>query len=315
MMVASGHRQGWPVARGGSQQSPTRWWPPSSRSAGRWSPGSGCRPSRSWFPRRRAAGHPPRDAACIVGDQLPRRVARAYRRYRQAPPPSRSTSRSTATSPGATTPAAGPAPCISGGDLDRDPATEAEIHRGRMPDQPFVLVGQQYLADPTRSAGNLNPIWAYAHVLTAIQVSDRGRGEADRAVRSGFPGADRGDLTPDDEGLPSLQRQLRRRGHHRRRQQPSPAPVPAPGRAWTTTGPDIGCVPVFGGDASGRRRPWNVWVQCSSVRAAIPAALLTESQARLTREIRPMKQLRHWIRGASPTRCARWHAPTPEETS
>jgi phytoene dehydrogenase-like protein len=30
--------------------------------------------------------------------------------------------------------------------------------------RPFVLVGQQYLADPARSAGTINPIWAYAHV-------------------------------------------------------------------------------------------------------------------------------------------------------
>ena len=33
-----------------------------------------------------------------------------------------------------------------------------------MPQRPFVLVGQQYLADPSRSAGNINPIWSYAHV-------------------------------------------------------------------------------------------------------------------------------------------------------
>ena len=33
-----------------------------------------------------------------------------------------------------------------------------------MPERPFVLVGQQYLADPTRSAGDVHPIYAYAHV-------------------------------------------------------------------------------------------------------------------------------------------------------
>jgi phytoene dehydrogenase-like protein len=33
-----------------------------------------------------------------------------------------------------------------------------------MPDRPFVLVGQQYLADPTRSSGDTHPVWAYAHV-------------------------------------------------------------------------------------------------------------------------------------------------------
>jgi phytoene dehydrogenase-like protein len=36
--------------------------------------------------------------------------------------------------------------------------------RGDLPDRPFVLVGQQYLADPSRSAGSANPLWSYAHV-------------------------------------------------------------------------------------------------------------------------------------------------------
>ena len=33
-----------------------------------------------------------------------------------------------------------------------------------MPERPFVLLGQQYVADPSRSAGDLNPVWAYAQV-------------------------------------------------------------------------------------------------------------------------------------------------------
>ena len=33
-----------------------------------------------------------------------------------------------------------------------------------MPERPFVLVGQQYLADPGRSVGDVHPVWAYAHV-------------------------------------------------------------------------------------------------------------------------------------------------------
>ena len=33
-----------------------------------------------------------------------------------------------------------------------------------MADRPFVLLGQQYLVDPSRSSGNANPIYAYAHV-------------------------------------------------------------------------------------------------------------------------------------------------------
>jgi phytoene dehydrogenase-like protein len=33
-----------------------------------------------------------------------------------------------------------------------------------MPERPFVLVAQQYLCDPQRSAGDVHPVWTYAHV-------------------------------------------------------------------------------------------------------------------------------------------------------
>ena len=51
-----------------------------------------------------------------------------------------------------------------GGTLAEVVHAEQQIHRGVMPDRPFVLVGQQYLADPSRSRGSTNPIWMYAHV-------------------------------------------------------------------------------------------------------------------------------------------------------
>ena len=51
-----------------------------------------------------------------------------------------------------------------GGSYAEIAATEREIHAGRMPERPFVLVGQQYLADPARSAGSVHPLYSYAHV-------------------------------------------------------------------------------------------------------------------------------------------------------
>ena len=51
-----------------------------------------------------------------------------------------------------------------GGTLEQIADAEASVARGRLPERPYVLVGQQYLADPTRSAGDVHPVWAYAHV-------------------------------------------------------------------------------------------------------------------------------------------------------
>jgi phytoene dehydrogenase-like protein len=43
-------------------------------------------------------------------------------------------------------------------------AAERDINHGRMPARPYVLLAQQYLADPARSAGDVHPVWSYAHV-------------------------------------------------------------------------------------------------------------------------------------------------------
>jgi phytoene dehydrogenase-like protein len=51
-----------------------------------------------------------------------------------------------------------------GGTFEELDAAEREVHAGRMPDRPFVLLCQQYLADPGRSAGDVHPVWSYAHV-------------------------------------------------------------------------------------------------------------------------------------------------------
>lgn len=50
-----------------------------------------------------------------------------------------------------------------GGTFDELARTEREVHEGRLPDRPFTLVAQQYLADPSRSAGDVHPVWAYCH--------------------------------------------------------------------------------------------------------------------------------------------------------
>ncbi len=51
-----------------------------------------------------------------------------------------------------------------GGDLAEVAQAERMVNRGQMPERPFVLVGQQYLADPSRSRDGVHPLYAYAHV-------------------------------------------------------------------------------------------------------------------------------------------------------
>ena len=77
-----------------------------------------------------------------------------------------------------------------------------------MPERPFVLVGQQYLADPSRSDGDVHPVWAYAHVpsgydgdateaiLDQIERFAPGPARADRRQRDPLPGRASRPTTP-----------------------------------------------------------------------------------------------------------------------
>jgi phytoene dehydrogenase-like protein len=106
----------------------------------------------------------PGAAAAIIGHRLGRRVSRAYRRYRHGPAAWKLdiAVRGDVPWPHAACRRAGT--LHLGGPLEEILDTEREVGAGRMPARPFVLVGQQYLADPARSAGGINPLWAYAHV-------------------------------------------------------------------------------------------------------------------------------------------------------
>lgn len=100
----------------------------------------------------------------IMGERLPARIARAYRRYRHGP--------------GAfklDLAVEGGVPWTNGacrkagtvhviGSFEELVIAERAINRATMPERPFALVGQQYLADPGRSQGDLHPVWVYAHV-------------------------------------------------------------------------------------------------------------------------------------------------------
>jgi phytoene dehydrogenase-like protein len=106
----------------------------------------------------------PAGVAEIAGDRLPGRVARAYRRYRHGPAAFKVDLAVREGVPWTNEAArrAGTVHCI--GPFEELVAAERDVNRGRMPERPFVLVGQQYLADPERSNGDLHPVWAYAHV-------------------------------------------------------------------------------------------------------------------------------------------------------
>uniref|UniRef100_UPI0035B40FC2 phytoene desaturase family protein n=1 Tax=Rhodococcus sp. MSC1_016 TaxID=2909266 RepID=UPI0035B40FC2 len=100
----------------------------------------------------------------IFGEQIPQRVARAYRRFRHGPAAFKVDYAVEGGVPWRD-PDCGRAGTVHlGGTFAEIAAAEKDVSSGRMPQRPFVLVGQQYLADAGRSKGNLHPLYAYAHV-------------------------------------------------------------------------------------------------------------------------------------------------------
>jgi len=95
---------------------------------------------------------------------VPARVERAYRRYRHGPGAFKLDLAVEGGVPWMNEACRRAGTVHVGGSFEEIVSAEREVNRGRLPARPFVLVAQQYLADPGRSAGDVHPVWAYAHV-------------------------------------------------------------------------------------------------------------------------------------------------------
>ncbi len=174
---AAGHAGGWPVAAGGSGAIAAALASVLREHGGRIETGARVRSlAELGSPDVVVFDLAPGAVAEIAGERLPARVARAYRRYRHGPGAFKVDLAVEGGVPWVAEPCrrAGTVHVI--GSLEELVAAERDVNRGRMPTRPFVLVGQQYLADPGRSAGDVHPVWAYAHVPSGYD------GDGERAV-------------------------------------------------------------------------------------------------------------------------------------
>jgi phytoene dehydrogenase-like protein len=165
MLLLSGHAEGWPVAQGGSQSIANALAADIRQHGGVIETNHRVTSLRELPPSDLLMlDVAPSAAARLLDDRLPARVARAYRKYTHGPGAFKV---DFAIEDGVpwTAPVSRHAGTVHlGGDLREVVANESLVHRGEMPERPFVLVGQQYLADPCRSVGNVHPLWTYAHV-------------------------------------------------------------------------------------------------------------------------------------------------------
>lgn len=165
MLTAAGHRHGWPVPEGGSAAITDALASLLVELGGEIVTGHSVR-TRADLPSARITmlDTGPRAAAEILGDLLPPRRQRAYRRWRYGPGSFKVDLAVRGGVPWTAEAARRAGTVHVGGTLAQVAKAEAAICRGEMPERPFLLVGQQSLADPTRAVGDVHPVWAYAHV-------------------------------------------------------------------------------------------------------------------------------------------------------
>jgi phytoene dehydrogenase-like protein len=165
MLIVACHAKGWVVAQGGSQAIADALVADIERHGGKIETGARVT-SLDQLPACDVVmlDVSPSIAVDILGDQLPGRIVRAYSRFRHGPGAFKVDFAIEGHVPWTAAAAREAGTVHLGGGAEEIVANEEAVHRGTMPERPFVLVGQQYLADPTRSVGNVNPLWTYAHV-------------------------------------------------------------------------------------------------------------------------------------------------------
>jgi phytoene dehydrogenase-like protein len=164
-LVCSAHAFGWPVPRGGAQAITDALVAILREHGGAVRAGVRVG-SLSELPSVDAVvlDLAPSRIANLASGRLPARVERAYRRYRHGPGAFKLDLAVEGGVPWTNEACRRAGTVHVGGSFEEIVAAERAVNRGRMPQRPFVLVGQQYLADPERSVGDVHPVWAYAHV-------------------------------------------------------------------------------------------------------------------------------------------------------
>jgi phytoene dehydrogenase-like protein len=165
MFLAGGHRYGWPVAEGGSGSIIAALAAALNAHGGAITTGVTVTNRRD-IPAADIVmlDLSPAAALSIYGDAMPARIKRSYQRYREGSSAFKVDFAIEGDIPWTNPDCARAGTVHLGGTFAETADTERQRAQGIMVRRPFVLVGQQYLADPSRSAGNINPIWSYAHV-------------------------------------------------------------------------------------------------------------------------------------------------------
>jgi phytoene dehydrogenase-like protein len=171
MLLASAHVAGWPVAKGGSQSIVDAMAAQLIELGGRIETGR-LVSSLADVPESAAVlfDVTPRQLLAICGDDLPAGYRRRLGHFRYGPGVHKVDYALSEPVPWANEACRQAGTLHVGGTLAEIAAAEAEVAAGRHPDRPFVLVGQQSLADPSRAPAGQHTLWTYCHTPNGSDV-------------------------------------------------------------------------------------------------------------------------------------------------
>lgn len=161
MFAAAGHRYGWPVVQGGTSRIADVLALILADFGGKIETGR-CVRSRADLPPADVVlfDLSPGSVADILGDTMPPRVQTAYRRFRFGAAAFKIDLAVEGGIPWTNEHCRTAGTVHVCGSIDEVVAAERDTHAGRMPQRPFIIVAQQYLADSSRSVGELHPVYA-----------------------------------------------------------------------------------------------------------------------------------------------------------
>jgi phytoene dehydrogenase-like protein len=165
VLALAGHAAGWPGARGGSQAIADALVAHYRSLGGELVTGQPVS-EFAQLPAARAYlfDLSPRQLLAIAGDRLPARYRRRLQRFRHGPGVFKVDWALRAPLPWKDARCQRAVTVHLAGDLDDIVSAEAEVHAGRLPERPFVLVGQPSLVDDSRAPAGRHTVWAYCHV-------------------------------------------------------------------------------------------------------------------------------------------------------
>jgi phytoene dehydrogenase-like protein len=177
MMI--GHAVGWPVVEGGSGRLIDALVAELTSLGGRVETGRWVS-SLDGVPPARAVllDITPRQLAAIAGGSIPARQRQALARFRYGPGVCKVDWALSGPVPWQATPCREAGTVHLGGTFAEVARSEADVNAGRHPEQPYCLIAQPGVVDPTRAPAGSHTLWGYCHVPSGSAVDMSGRIEA-----------------------------------------------------------------------------------------------------------------------------------------